>query len=69
MPRPRPTSTVSASAAALPHLLCAACPHEWGGHDPIGVRFCSTTIAAGLDRGCVCVGEVALFAPGDEQRR
>jgi hypothetical protein len=69
MPRPHPTSVVSASAAAHPHLGCAACPHEWGGHDPIGVRFCSTTVAAGLDRGCVCVDDVALFAPAGAPRR
>jgi hypothetical protein len=63
MPRPQPTSVVSASAAAMPHLICAACPHEWGGHDPIGARFCSASAAAGLDRGCVCVKDVALFDP------
>jgi hypothetical protein len=69
MRRANAASSVPASAAIRPHMLCAACPHEWGAHDPIGVRFCSTTIAAGLDRGCVCVDDVALFAAGGEQRR
>jgi hypothetical protein len=64
MRRTQPTAVVSASAAAQPHLGCAACPHEWGGHDPIGARYCSATVAAGLHRGCVCVEDVALFSPG-----
>jgi hypothetical protein len=62
MRRPTPTS-VPASAAARPHLICIACPHEWGAHDPVGVRFCSTTVSAGLRRGCVCAETVALFTP------
>ncbi|WP_222195146.1 RGCVC family protein [Modestobacter italicus] len=33
---------------------CPACAHPLEGHDPIGVRFCRATVAAGLDRGCVC---------------
>jgi hypothetical protein len=61
MRRPQAVSVVSASAAAHPHLICAACPHEWGGHDPIGARYCATTAEAGLRRGCVCVEDVALF--------
>ena len=35
---------------------CAVCPHEWAAHDPIGIRFCSATVAGQLHRGCVCVG-------------
>jgi hypothetical protein len=62
MRRNPPTTVVSASAAAHPHLICSACPHEWGGHDPIGARFCSATAASGLNRACVCVDDVALFA-------
>lgn len=41
-------------------LVCAACPHGREAHDRIGTRFCSATIAAGLDRGCVCVGDTLL---------
>jgi hypothetical protein len=39
------------------HLTCAACPHAWEAHDPIGIRFCSATVTSGLNRGCVCVGD------------
>jgi hypothetical protein len=35
---------------------CAVCPHAWDTHDPIGIRYCSATVAGGLYRGCVCVG-------------
>ncbi len=38
-------------------LTCAVCPHEWDAHDPIGIRFCSATIAGQLPRGCACVGD------------
>jgi hypothetical protein len=34
--------------------VCAVCPHDWAGHDAIGVRYCSATIANELDRGCIC---------------
>ena len=37
-------------------LTCAVCPHAWDTHDPIGIRYCSATVAGGLHRGCVCVG-------------
>ena len=36
-------------------LTCAACPHAWDAHDPIGIRYCSATVAGGFNRGCVCV--------------
>ncbi|MGB7797678.1 MAG: RGCVC family protein [Pseudonocardiaceae bacterium] len=36
-------------------FACAACPHAWDDHDPIGIRYCSATIAGELHRGCVCV--------------
>ncbi len=45
------------STAGRTNLTCAGCPHEWDAHDPIGIRFCSATVAGGLDRGCVCVGD------------
>lgn len=35
-------------------LACAACPHVWEAHDPISVRYCTATAAAGRQRGCVC---------------
>ncbi|MGH3884988.1 MAG: RGCVC family protein [Pseudonocardiaceae bacterium] len=38
------------------YLTCAACPHAWDAHDPIGIRYCSATVAHGRHRGCVCVG-------------
>lgn len=46
------------------HLTCAVCSHAWDAHDPIGIRYCSATIAGGLHRGCVCVGN-----PSNEDRR
>lgn len=33
---------------------CGACAHPWDAHDRIGRRFCSATIAAKLERPCVC---------------
>jgi hypothetical protein len=39
-------------------LTCAGCPHAWDAHDPIGIRYCYATIAGGLHRGCVCVGNI-----------
>lgn len=44
------------SAGDRAHLTCAVCPHAWEGHDLIGIRYCSATVAGGLHRGCVCVG-------------
>ncbi|GAB3875249.1 RGCVC family protein [Kibdelosporangium lantanae] len=37
-----------------PEMDCATCPHPWGGHDPIAVRYCIATATRGYDRGCVC---------------
>ncbi|MGH3780373.1 MAG: RGCVC family protein [Pseudonocardiaceae bacterium] len=34
-------------------LTCAVCPHAWDAHDPIGIRYCSATVA----------GELHLFLP------
>lgn len=45
------------SAGAGTPLTCAVCPHAWDTHDPIGIRYCSATVAGGLHRGCVCVGK------------
>ncbi|WP_250556751.1 RGCVC family protein [Pseudonocardia lacus] len=61
MRRTHMTPSTALSPTTHTHLACSACAHDWGAHDPIGVRFCSATITAGLDRGCVCVDEVALF--------
>lgn len=33
---------------------CAACAHPHSTHDTLGARFCAATIAASLDRGCIC---------------
>jgi hypothetical protein len=33
---------------------CDMCPHQWGDHDRISVRYCSATAAGGLNRSCVC---------------
>lgn len=38
-----------------PAPTCDACPHPLEDHDPIGLRFCSTTTSRGMTRGCVCV--------------
>ncbi|MFI5778953.1 RGCVC family protein [Nocardia sp. NPDC051570] len=43
---------------AMPESSCAACPHAWEVHDPIGIRFCFATTARGLDRECVCARSV-----------
>jgi hypothetical protein len=36
--------------------LCATCPHPWGDHDQIAVRYCTATTKATDpgSRGCVC---------------
>lgn len=62
MPRTHMTPATAASPDSPTRLVCAVCAHDWGAHDPIGVRYCSATIAAGLNRACVCVQDVALFA-------
>ena len=63
-PAASPSATGSA-AEARSGPACAACPHDRDAHDPIGARFCSATIARGLSRGCVCVGEaLASVSPG-----
>lgn len=54
-----PPSTTGLDAAADP-TTCAACPHRWGAHDPIGRRFCSATTAGGSARGCACVSTTPL---------
>lgn len=42
-------------AEAAPEPTCQACPHPWDGHDAIGRRFCSASIASGrTTSGCVC---------------
>lgn len=33
---------------------CAVCPHAWSGHDALGVRYCSATMASARTRGCIC---------------
>ncbi|MGA9310877.1 MAG: RGCVC family protein [Pseudonocardiaceae bacterium] len=43
-------------------LICAACPHAWHVHDPIGIRYCSATVSGQLHRGCVCVGNTGALA-------
>jgi len=48
------TVPAPAPAPVEPAPTCAACPHPWAEHDPIGVRFCTVTTSRGLDRGCVC---------------
>jgi hypothetical protein len=44
-------------------LRCAACPHILAAHDPLGIRFCSATIAGASSRGCICTGAALLPAP------
>jgi hypothetical protein len=39
-------------------LTCAVCPHAWDVHDPIGIRYCSATVAGALHRGCVCIDNI-----------
>ncbi|MCA1821112.1 MAG: RGCVC family protein [Pseudonocardia sp.] len=45
------------STADRTDFTCAVCPHEWAAHDPIGIRFCSATVAGRLHRGCACVSD------------
>jgi hypothetical protein len=40
-------------------VICFVCPHPWDAHDPIGIRFCTATAAAGHIRGCVCPSDAA----------
>jgi hypothetical protein len=49
------TTVPQPTADDTTHPACAACPHPWDAHDVIGVRYCSASVTAGLDRGCVCV--------------
>ncbi|WP_083752575.1 RGCVC family protein [Actinosynnema sp. ALI-1.44] len=41
-------------------IICLVCPHPWNAHDPIGIRFCNATAAAGHDRGCVCSADAGV---------
>ncbi len=33
---------------------CMVCPHPWSGHDKLGVRYCTATVASASSRGCIC---------------
>lgn len=60
-PKKMPTTELISARAELStadrtDLICAVCPHAWDAHDPIGIRFCTATVAGRLHRGCVCVG-------------
>ncbi|MGQ0481423.1 MAG: RGCVC family protein [Pseudonocardia sp.] len=33
---------------------CLVCPHPWPGHDHLGMRYCTATIASASSRGCIC---------------
>jgi hypothetical protein len=61
MRRTHMTPSTATSPTTPTRLTCTVCGHDWGAHDPIGVRYCAATVAGGLDRGCVCVDQVALF--------
>lgn len=37
-------------------VACPACPHAQDTHDAISRRYCTATVAGGLNRRCVCVG-------------
>ena len=50
------------------HFACAVCPHAWDAHDPIGIRYCSATVAGELHRGCVCVGKPVTTTAGQPAR-
>ncbi len=60
-----PPAAAESSAPVRADLACAACAHDRDAHDPIGTRFCSVTIARGLDRGCVCVGDALASVKRD----
>jgi hypothetical protein len=62
MPRTYVTPSAATSPTSPSHLACAACPHQWGAHDPIGIRYCTATLDNGLNRGCVCEEVVSLFS-------
>jgi len=34
--------------------VCVACPHPFGEHDPLSVRYCAATTSGALPRGCIC---------------
>ncbi|MCO1654019.1 RGCVC family protein [Pseudonocardia humida] len=58
----RSTPAAATSPASPTRLVCAACPHDWGAHDPVATRFCTATMAGRLDRDCVCAEVVSLFS-------
>lgn len=59
MPRANMKSTVAKPGPGdTTSVICAVCPHAWDAHDRIGIRYCSATTAGGLQRGCVCVGNI-----------
>ncbi|MDT7717176.1 MAG: hypothetical protein QOH09_3168, partial [Pseudonocardiales bacterium] len=64
-----PTTEVGPAATGeQTHFACAVCPHAWDAHDPIGIRYCSATVAGELHRGCVCVGTPVTSAAGQPAR-
>ncbi len=47
-------STPGVTRCPAPSPACDACRHDLDGHDAIGRRFCSATVAGALTRGCIC---------------
>ncbi|MFB7717837.1 MULTISPECIES: RGCVC family protein [unclassified Nocardia] len=41
-------------AADSTEFSCAVCPHDQEAHGRIGLRYCSATLASGLERACAC---------------
>lgn len=51
---PTTAATTGPAVEVATDLRCEACPHPAADHDAIALRFCRATVAAALERGCVC---------------
>lgn len=49
-----PVAQVALEDTAIDPGQCTVCPHAWSGHDALGVRYCSATMASARTRGCIC---------------
>jgi hypothetical protein len=58
-------TTPTATPQPVPTLSCE-CGHLPVEHDRVALRYCQATLAAGLERGCICPPAQALpdGAPG-----
>ncbi len=50
----QPERPLQAAPLSVDDPRCDVCPHPVAAHDAIALRFCRATLAASIDRGCVC---------------